>query len=125
MASDGPPSTLLAQVTWADAGNAIYGIAYSGQIFEAVDPNGTQPAVGDMVLADYLPSSGQWVIIATGVGPGSGASACPTCVMSLSPTLVSVGGVSPTLETDLSPGLVSVAGVSPTLETDLSFTLTV
>ncbi len=42
----------------------IYGIAVGGQVYEAADPNGVAPAVGNSVLADYLPSARQWVIVA-------------------------------------------------------------
>ncbi|MFA6046386.1 MAG: hypothetical protein WC718_15485 [Phycisphaerales bacterium] len=60
----GAPSTTLGTVTTADAINNIYGIAYGGAIFEANDPNLWGPVVGEIVLAAYLPSAGQWVILA-------------------------------------------------------------
>jgi len=55
-------TTIRAVVTHAAA--PIYGIAVGVQIFEAADPQLVAPLVGDVVLADYLPSSGQWLILA-------------------------------------------------------------
>jgi len=42
----------------------IYGVAVGQQCYEAADLLSIAPAVGDVVLADWLPSSGQWVIVA-------------------------------------------------------------
>ncbi len=39
-------------------------VAVQGQIYEAVDPQAWGPVAGDTVLVDYLPVSGQWVIVA-------------------------------------------------------------
>lgn len=43
---------------------APYAVAVAGQVYEAVDPQTWAPVVGDSVLIDYLPSSGQWIIVA-------------------------------------------------------------
>ena len=56
------PSTTMGVVTLVDAGTI--GIAREGVVFEAVDIYSLGVAVGDTVLADYLPSSGQWIIVA-------------------------------------------------------------
>ena len=58
--SKGPPSTAILTVTYADAVSGYYAVAFAGQIFEACDPKGIAPAVGNIVLADYLPFSSQW-----------------------------------------------------------------
>ena len=58
------PSTTIATITYAAAAGGNYGVAYGGQIYEAVDPLELEPAVADTVLIDYLPSAGQWVIVA-------------------------------------------------------------
>ncbi len=55
-------TTIMAVATYANP--PVYGIAASGQVYEATDPNGIAPAVGDSILADYLPSARQWVIVA-------------------------------------------------------------
>ena len=57
------PTTSIIGVIVSVSG-IIYGIAYQGQIFEATDNTGVGPAVGNVVLADYLPSSGQWIVVA-------------------------------------------------------------
>ena len=56
------PSTTIAIVTLVD-GTTI-GIAREGVVFEGVDIYSLGVAVGDTVLADYLSSSGQWIIVA-------------------------------------------------------------
>lgn len=42
---------------------APYGIAVQGQVYEAADPLAFAPTTGDTVLADWLPSAGQYVIV--------------------------------------------------------------
>lgn len=56
------PTTTMGAVV--SVNGAVCGIAYGGQIFEATDPQGLVPSVGVTVLADYLPSARQWVIVA-------------------------------------------------------------
>ena len=41
-----------------------YAIAVREQVYEADDTLGLTPAVSDVVLADWLPSSGQYIIVA-------------------------------------------------------------
>lgn len=60
----GPPTTTIGVITSVDAINGVYGLAYGGRIFEAADPSAVAPVVGDHVLADYLPSSSQWILVA-------------------------------------------------------------
>ena len=59
------PTTTLGTITYAPTApnTEPYGLAREGAIFEAADPNDITPVVGDLVLADYLPSSGQWIIV--------------------------------------------------------------
>ena len=58
------PSSIIAIVTENPAAGS-YGLAWGGMVFEASDPSSQAPAVGALVLADYLPSSRQWIIVAT------------------------------------------------------------
>lgn len=59
-------TTAFGVVTSAPVGGP-FGIAIQaggGQIYEAQDPLGLAPVVTNTVLADWLPSGGQWVIVA-------------------------------------------------------------
>lgn len=56
------PSTTIATVTWVSGTHC--GIAYGGNIFEAEDVYGLGVTVANTVLADYLPSSRQWAVVA-------------------------------------------------------------
>lgn len=58
-----PTTTIFGVIVSAGPGG-ILGIANEGEIFEAADLLGLTPVVGDTVLADYLPSSGQWIVVA-------------------------------------------------------------
>jgi len=58
-----PTTTIFGVIVSSDPGG-ILGIANEGEIFEAADLLGLAPVVGDTVLADYLPSSGQWIVVA-------------------------------------------------------------
>lgn len=58
------PSSIIATITDNPAAGS-YGLTWGGTVFEASDPSGIAPAVGALVLADYLPSSRQWIIVAT------------------------------------------------------------
>ena len=64
MNGENVPSTIIAAVTFADAVSGVYAIVYNNQPYEATDPNAVAPAVGEVVLADYLPGSWQWIIVA-------------------------------------------------------------
>jgi hypothetical protein len=62
---DRTPTTTGATVIYIDAGDPkICGIAYGGLIFEAYDIYTLGAAVGQQVLADYLPSARQWCVVA-------------------------------------------------------------
>lgn len=43
----------------------IYGVLVGDQIYEAQDPLGIVPVLTTAVLVDWLPSAGQFVIVAT------------------------------------------------------------
>jgi hypothetical protein len=58
------PTSIIATIT-ANPAAGSYGLTWGGTVFEASDPSGIAPAVGALVLADYLPSSRQWIIVAT------------------------------------------------------------
>jgi hypothetical protein len=55
------PTTAVATIVRATAPLAC---VVQGQIFECADPAGWAPVLGDAVLVDYLPVSGQWLIVA-------------------------------------------------------------
>lgn len=57
-----PPDTILGVITFLD-GAGIFGIAYRGRTFEAADPLGLDPALGDTVVAEYLQSAAQFIIV--------------------------------------------------------------
>lgn len=57
------PSSAIATVTFATA--SVFGVAWGGAIFEAADPFGIEPEVGDAVLVDWLPASQGWIIVGT------------------------------------------------------------
>mgnify|MGYP001578010629 CR=1 FL=1 len=46
------------------ASGTVFGVLVGDQIYEGQDPLSIGPVVGDAVLVDWLPSSGQWVIVA-------------------------------------------------------------
>ncbi len=41
-----------------------WAVVIQGQVYEAADPQSWEPTVGQVVLVDYLPVSGQFVIVA-------------------------------------------------------------
>lgn len=55
-------TTIYATVSYS--ATPIFGIVCKGQTFEAFSTCGLNPAVGDVVLADFIPGSGQWAIFA-------------------------------------------------------------
>lgn len=56
------PSSIIAIVTEMPAAGS-YGLAWGGMVFEGSDPGAIGPAVGDRVLADWLPGTRQWIIV--------------------------------------------------------------
>ena len=60
--TDLTPTTTFGVVV--SVAGTVCGIAYQGEIFEAADTMDVGPAVGDTVLADYLPATMQWIIVA-------------------------------------------------------------
>ena len=60
--SENTPTTTFGIIVSAAA--PVYGLAHMGQIFEANDLLSIAPAVGNTVLADYIPASRQWIIVA-------------------------------------------------------------
>jgi hypothetical protein len=63
--ADKTPTTTMGTVTYVDVTDAqICGLTWGGQVFEAWDTYGLGVAVGDQVLADYLPSARQWCVVA-------------------------------------------------------------
>jgi hypothetical protein len=63
MVKDGDtPTTLLAMVI--SIAGTVYGVTSRGAVFEATDVYALGPAAGDRVVLDWLPSAGQWLIVA-------------------------------------------------------------
>ena len=56
-------TTTMGTVIMVDV-SGIIGVAAMGATFEAADPLGWTPVVGDAVLLDYIEASRQWIIAA-------------------------------------------------------------
>lgn len=56
-------TTAFGVITTASGG--VFGVLVGDQIYEAQDPLGIAPALNAAVLVDWLPSAGQWVVVAT------------------------------------------------------------
>lgn len=63
MATDtATPTTLLGMVL--SVTGTVYGVTSRGAVFEATDIYNLGPVVADKVVMDWLPSAGQWIIVA-------------------------------------------------------------
>ena len=62
---DIPITSTMGVVISYDAGSAVAGVAYGGQVFEAADPLAIAPNVGDRVIIDFLPSQQQFMLVGT------------------------------------------------------------
>jgi hypothetical protein len=59
--ADNSPSSIVGIITYVNL--TVFGVTFQGEIFEAADVYGVAPIVGDVVLADYIPSARQWAIV--------------------------------------------------------------
>lgn len=59
---EGTPTTLLGMVL--SVTGTVFGVTSRGAVFEATDIYGLGPVVADRVVMDWLPSAGQWLIVA-------------------------------------------------------------
>jgi hypothetical protein len=57
-------TTVFGHIISVSGSGIVCGMVREGTVYEANDILSIGPVVGDMVLADYLPSSRQWIIVA-------------------------------------------------------------